>query len=100
MPFLNQLPGGQRGDADGAFAISVAGQSIQAKGSAQGLANLPHRCALGSAVQPWIGTAENEPVSADQLGQTIQNGGLSNPDGSRCLGVPVPPRQRAGLWHA
>jgi uncharacterized protein YidB (DUF937 family) len=44
----------------------------------QGLAGILHQGGLGEAVQSWIGNGANQPVSAEQLGQALQNGGLGS----------------------
>jgi uncharacterized protein YidB (DUF937 family) len=80
MSFLDSLLGGQ-GQQAGAGAgslIGVAGQLIQQAGGVQGLANMLQQHGLGGAVQSWIGTGANQPVSGDQLGQALQSGGMGS----------------------
>src|SRR5579859_1323921 len=44
---------------------------------------------LGDAAQSWVGTGTNQAVSAEQLGQALQNGGLGSlvQDAAGKLGV-------------
>ena len=78
MSFLNDLIDGQgQGQqAGGASLIAMAGQLIEKAGGVQGLVSMLQQHGLGGAVQSWVGTGGNEPVSGDQLGQALQGGGL------------------------
>lgn len=77
MSFLNDLLGGaQGGQAGGSSLVSVAGQLIEKAGGVQGLLAMLQQHGLGEAAQSWVGTGANQPVSGDQLGQALQNGGL------------------------
>ena len=77
MSFLDSLLGGSQDNAvSGGSLVSVAGQLIQRAGGVQGLTSMLQQHGLGDAVQSWVGTGENQPVSSDQLGQALQNGGL------------------------
>ncbi len=83
MSFLDDLLGGQgrtgAGQAAGAGSlIAVAGQLIEKAGGVQGLVSMLQQHGLGGAVQSWVGTGANQPVSADQLGQALQHGGLGS----------------------
>ena len=79
MSLLNDLLGGGQADAAGGSSlVAVAGQLIQQAGGVQGLTNMLHQGGLGEAVQSWIGTGANQPVSGEQLGQALQNGGLGS----------------------
>lgn len=79
MSILNDLlGGGQANAAGGGSLVAVAGQLIQQAGGVQGLASMLHQGGLGEAVQSWIGTGANQPVSGEQLGQALQNGGLGS----------------------
>ena len=74
---LGGLLGGQGGqEGQGGSLISVAGQLIEKAGGLQGLLGILQQHGLGDAVQSWVGTGANQPVSGDQLGQALQNGGL------------------------
>ncbi len=76
MSFLNDLLGGQGEQAGAGSFLSVAGQLIERAGGVQGLINTLQQNGLGGAVQSWIGSGANQPVSADELGQALRNGGL------------------------
>ncbi len=79
MSFLNDLLGGGQGNAAaGGSLVSVAGDLIQRAGGVQGLASMLQQHGLGEAVQSWIGNGANQPVSGEQLGQALQNGGLGS----------------------
>jgi len=78
MSLLNDLLGGGQGAAEGGSLISLAGELIQKAGGVQGLIALLQQHGLGDAVQSWVGSGENQPVSASQLGQALQNGGLGS----------------------
>ncbi len=47
-------------------------------GGVQGLISMLQQHGLGGAVQSWVGTGANQPVSGDQLGQALQSGGLGS----------------------
>lgn len=77
MSFLNDLLGAvQGGQAGGSSLVSIAGQLIEKAGGVQGLVAILQQHGLGEAAQSWVGTGANQPVSGDQLGQALQNGGL------------------------
>jgi uncharacterized protein YidB (DUF937 family) len=72
--------GGNQADAQagGASLVSVAGQLIQQAGGVQGLTNLLQQHGMSEAVQSWVGNGANQAISSGQLGQALQNGGLSS----------------------
>ena len=80
MSFLNDLLGGQgQGQQAGTGSlITVAGQLIEKAGGVQGLVSMLQQHGLGGAVQSWVGTGANQPVSGDQLGQALRGGGLGS----------------------
>lgn len=81
MSFLDDLLGGQGqpgAQAGTGSLIAVAGQLIEKAGGVQGLVGMLQQHGLGGAVQSWVGTGANQPVSGDQLGQALQNGGLGS----------------------
>ena len=78
MSLLNDLLGGQGQQAGAGSLISVAGQLIERAGGVQGLIAMLQQHGLGDAVQWWVGTGSNQPVSGDQLGQALQKGGLGS----------------------
>jgi uncharacterized protein YidB (DUF937 family) len=76
---LGSLLGGTGAqEGGGGSLISVAGQLIERAGGVQGLTNMLQQHGLGDAVQSWVGTGSNQPVSGEQLGQALQNGGLGS----------------------
>jgi uncharacterized protein YidB (DUF937 family) len=79
MSFLNDLLGGQGQQQAGAGSmISVAGDLLQRAGGVQGLISMLQQHGLGGAVQSWVGSGANQPVSGDQLGQALQQGGMGS----------------------
>jgi uncharacterized protein YidB (DUF937 family) len=76
MSLLNDLLGGQEGAQGDGSMIAMAGQLIQRAGGVQGLLAMLQQHGLGDAAQSWVGTGANQPVSGEQLGQALQNGGL------------------------
>lgn len=56
--------------------IAVVGQLLQQAGGVQGLTDMLQQHGLGSVVQSWVGTGENQSVSGSQLGQALQSGGM------------------------
>ncbi len=78
MSFLNDLIGGQGQQAGGGSLIGVVGQLIERAGGVQGLISMLQQHGLGGAVQSWVGTGANQPVSGYQLGQALQGGGMGS----------------------
>lgn len=80
MSSLNDLLGSQeQGQQAGAGSlIAVAGQLIEKAGGVQALVNMLQQHGLGGAVQSWVGTGANQPVSGEQLGRALQGGGLGS----------------------
>ena len=78
MSFLNDLLGGQGQQGGTGSMIGVAGQLIEKAGGVQGLISMLQQHGLGGAVQSWVGTGANQPVTGDQLGQALQNGGMGS----------------------
>ncbi|MGH8159518.1 MAG: YidB family protein [Rhodanobacter sp.] len=78
MSFLDSLLGGQGQQAGAGSLIGVAGQLLQQAGGVQGLTSMLQQHGLGGAVQSWVGTGANQPVSGDQLGQALQSGGMGS----------------------
>lgn len=81
MSFLNDLLGGQGqpgGQAGAGSLVAVAGRLIEQAGGVQGLVAMLQQHGLGGAAQSWVGTGANQPVSGEQLGQALQNGGLGS----------------------
>jgi len=79
MSFLNDLLGTHvRNAAVDATLMSTASQLIEKAGGVQGLAGVLQQHGLGEAVQSWVGTGANQPISGELLGQALQNGGLGS----------------------
>jgi len=79
MSFLNDLLGSLQGNqAGGSSLVSVAGTLIEKAGGVQGLVSMLQQHGLGDAAQSWVGNGANQSVSAEQLGQALQNGGLGS----------------------
>lgn len=78
MSFLNDLLGGSNQGEGGSSLLSVAGSLIEKAGGLQGLLGMLQQHGLGDAVQSWVGTGANQPVTGNQLGQALQNGGLGS----------------------
>src|SRR6185312_15032761 len=64
MSLLNDLLGGQGQSAGGGTSmISVVSQLVEKAGGVQGLVGMLQQHGLGGAVQSWVGTGSNQPVS-------------------------------------
>ncbi|OZB59584.1 MAG: hypothetical protein B7X39_11880 [Lysobacterales bacterium 14-68-21] len=74
MSLLGDLLG--NGGQGGSSLLSVASELIGRAGGVQGLVAMLQQHGLGEAVQSWVGTGANQPVSPAQLGQALGNGGL------------------------
>ena len=61
------LPGG----LDPQMLIALVGSVLASSGGLQGLLAKLQSGGLGDAVQSWIGTGANQPVSGDQLGSAL-----------------------------
>ena len=61
------LPGGM----DPQMLIGLVGALLASSGGLQGLLAKLQSGGLGDAVQSWIGTGANQPVSGDQLGSAL-----------------------------
>lgn len=75
MSFLNDLLGNQ-GQAGGNALLGVVGQLIEQAGGVQGLVSKLQQHGLGGAVQSWVSTGANQPVSGSQLGAAMNSGGM------------------------
>lgn len=77
MSLLNDLLGGKGSAAGGAGSmLGIAQELLQRAGGVQGLVALLQQHGLGGAVQSWISSGANQPVSGDQLGQALQGEGM------------------------
>ena len=79
MSFLNDVLGGPGQQAGNGSLIGVVGRLIEKAGGVQGLISMRQQHGFGGAVQSWVGTGANQPVSGDQLGQALQSGGMGSP---------------------
>ena len=83
MSLLGDLLGGQGQAGQGAAAnpasmMTVVGELIQRAGGLQGLLSMLQQHGLGSAVQSWVGTGNNQAVSGDDLGDALHKGGMGS----------------------
>lgn len=83
MSLLGDLLGGQgqagqAGAANPASMMTIIGELVQRAGGLQGLLGMLQQHGLGSAVQSWVGTGSNQPVSGDQLGDALHKGGMGS----------------------
>ncbi len=67
MGLLDGLLGG----AVGAVAIKAVGDLINQHGGVQGIVDQFQKQGLGGVVNSWIGTGQNQPVTADQVHQAL-----------------------------
>ncbi|WP_137922624.1 YidB family protein [Hydrogenophaga sp. 2FB] len=63
--------GGMPGGLDPQMLIALVGSVLASSGGLQGLLAKLQSGGLGDAVQSWIGTGENQPVSGEQLGSAL-----------------------------
>lgn len=66
-PSASGLPGGM----DPQALIALVGAVLASSGGLQGLLAKLQSGGLGDAVQSWIGTGANQPVSGEQLGRAL-----------------------------
>lgn len=92
---LGSLLGGNQ-SGGGNSLVSIAGQLIQQAGGVQGLASALQQHGLGGAVQSWIGTGPNQPVSGDQLNNVLQKAGLDSVVNNAAAKLGVDPGQLVG----
>lgn len=62
---------GMPGGLDPQMLIALVGSVLASSGGLQGLLAKLQSGGLGDAVQSWIGTGENQPVSGEQLGSAL-----------------------------
>ncbi len=75
MSLLGNLLGGEGQQAS---LIGTVGQLIEKAGGVQGLVSMLQQHGLGGAVQSWVGTGANQPVSGEALGQALDKGGMGS----------------------
>ena len=88
MSFLNDLLGSQ-GQTGSGLLLGVVGQLIEHAGGVQGLVSQLQQHGLGGAVQSWVGTGANQPVSGSQLGVALNSSGMDSllQEAARKLGI-------------
>lgn len=67
----NTASSGLPGGLDPQMLIALVGSLVASSGGLQGLLAKLQSGGLGNAVQSWIGTGANQPVSGDQLGSAL-----------------------------
>lgn len=67
----NSAAGGLPGGLDPQMLIALVGSVLASSGGLQGLLAKLQSGGLGDAVQSWIGTGANQPVSGSQLGNAL-----------------------------
>ncbi|MEO7068124.1 MAG: YidB family protein [Rhodanobacter sp.] len=79
MSFLNDVLGKAAGQTAGTGStLGVISQLLEKAGGVQGLISLLQQHGLGSAVQSWVGTGANQPVTSSQLGGALQSAGMGD----------------------
>ena len=96
MSLLDSVLGGQGQQGGGASLVPAVDQLIERAGGLQGLLGLLQQHGLGGAVQSWVGTGANQPVSGEQLGQALQNGGLGSTVENLASKVGMDPQELLG----
>ena len=71
QPSSNNASSGLPGGLDPQMLIALVGGLMASSGGLQGLLAKLQSGGLGDAVQSWIGTGANQPVSGDQLGSAL-----------------------------
>lgn len=79
--------GGQQGGGQAALLQLALNLLQNNAGGLGGLLERLNQAGLGQQVASWVGTGQNLPVTADQVGQAFGNGELG--DMAAQLGVPV-----------
>ncbi len=89
MSILGNVMGGLMGQDKGGGLMQLAMRLLQRVGGVHGLETLLASSGLGPQVASWIGTGANQPVSGEQLGQALDNGGLLDlvRDGAADMGL-------------
>lgn len=63
---------GKTGEAGGATAlVGIVGTLLEQNGGLQGLANKFSQSGAGNAFASWVGTGENQAISADQIQKVL-----------------------------
>ncbi|MCU0933024.1 MAG: YidB family protein [Thiobacillaceae bacterium] len=75
---LNNLGGGADAGSGGNPMLRMITSLMQQNGGLGGLVDLLSKNGLGRQAASWVGTGDNEPVTADQLGQALGSGPLAD----------------------
>ncbi|WP_374264961.1 YidB family protein [Zoogloea sp.] len=76
----------QQGGGGQAVLLQLVLGLLQSQGGLGGLLGKLSQAGLGEQVASWVGTGQNLPVSADQIGQALGGGALG--DMAAQLGIP------------
>jgi uncharacterized protein YidB (DUF937 family) len=78
MSMFGDILGGLTGDqAQGKGGLmKIAAEVLQRAGGVQGLLAMLDKAGLGDQVRSWIGSGANQPVSGEQVGAALHEGGL------------------------
>ena len=75
---LNNLGGGADAGGGGNPLLGMIMNLMRQNGGLGGLVDMLARNGLGRQAASWVGTGDNEPVTADQLGQALGSGPLGD----------------------
>jgi len=75
---LNNLGGGADAGSGGNPMLRMITSLMQQNGGLGGLVDMLSKNGLGRQAASWVGTGDNEPVTADQLGQALGSGPLAD----------------------
>lgn len=75
---LNNLGGGADAGSAGNPMLRMITSLMQQNGGLGGLVDMLSKNGLGRQAASWVGTGDNEPVTADQLGQALGSGPLAD----------------------
>ena len=97
---MGSMTGSQQGTQGGSGQLlQMALQMLQQHGGVEGLLTKMQQAGYGAQVQSWIGTGQNQPISADaltkifgqgQLGQIAQQLGMSHQEAAGGLAQVLP----------
>jgi uncharacterized protein YidB (DUF937 family) len=92
---LNNMGGGNGAgnSAGGADIMQMVMGLLQQNGGLAGLVELFNNSGLSKQAASWVGTGDNLPVSADQIGQVMGNGQLAELAGK----FGIDPQQVGGM---
>lgn len=77
MSMFGDMLGGLTGEqGQGGGMLKIAAEVLQRAGGVQGLLAMLDKAGLGDQVRSWIGAGSNQPVSGEQVGAALNEGGL------------------------